>query len=157
LAEIDGALAHQYPHPQMHRERWISLNGPWRFLFDDERRYRHPADIQQWPGRIEVPFPPESKASGIHDRDFHLCCWYERDFALKADGGRVILRFGAVDYSATVWVNGHLVATHDGGHTPFFADITDVLDPGGRQTVTLMATDDPHDLTSTSGGHTSTE
>ena len=68
------------------------------------------------------------------------CCWYERDFELEPDGGRVILRFGAVDYAARVWVNGQLAATHEGGHTPFSADITSMLDASGRQRVTVMAT-----------------
>jgi beta-galactosidase/beta-glucuronidase len=38
-----------------------------------------------------------------------------------------VLHFGAVDYRAAVWVNGQLVATHEGGHTPFHADITSAL------------------------------
>jgi len=127
------------------------LNGPWRFLFDDDRKLQHPSEIAHWQRQIEVPFPPESKASGIDDRGFHPCCWYERDFELLPDEGRTILRFGAVDYAAKVWLNGHLAATHEGGHTPFFADITALLDPSGRQRVTVMAIDDPHDLTKPRG------
>ena len=61
-------------------------------------------------------------------------------------GDRVILRFGAVDYSAQVWVNGRAAVTHEGGHTPFWADITDLLDGSGRQTVTVRAEDDPSEL-----------
>jgi len=140
-----------HPHPQLQRERWTSLNGPWRFLFDDDRRLQHPSEIARWEREIEVPYPPESKASGIDDRGFHPCCWYERDFELLPDEGRAILRFGAVDYAAKVWLNGHLAATHEGGHTPFFADITALLDPSGRQRVTVMAIDDPHDLTKPRG------
>ena len=62
--------------------------------------------------QIVVPFPPESTASGIGDRGFHRACWYQRDFDMPvADNERVILRFGAVDYSARVWVNGRLAIT----------------------------------------------
>jgi beta-galactosidase/beta-glucuronidase len=145
----DSSRAH--PHPQLQRSRWISLNGPWRFLFDDERTLHHPLEIDSWERTIQVPFPPESEASGIHDRGFHPCCWYERDVELLPDDGRAILRFGAVDYSAKVWVNGHLATTHEGGHTPFAADITSLLDPSGRQKVTVMVVDDPHDLTKPRG------
>ncbi len=60
--------------------------------------------------------------------------------------GRTILHFGAVDYSARVWVNGHLVAEHEGGHTPFSADITGALNADGKQVVTVCVEDDPHDL-----------
>jgi beta-galactosidase/beta-glucuronidase len=140
-----------YPRPLLVRRHWISLDGKWRFSYDDERRYRHPADITRWPLSIEVPYPPESRASGIGDRGFHAACWYQRDFKVDAAPGRLILHFGAVDYAAKVWVNGRFVASHEGGHTPFSADITDALEPGARQTVTVHAEDDPQDLTKPRG------
>ncbi|HVL36406.1 MAG TPA: glycoside hydrolase family 2 TIM barrel-domain containing protein [Burkholderiales bacterium] len=127
------------------------MNGPWRFLFDDERRYRRPWDIARWPGTIRVPFPPESAASGIGERGFHSICWYQRDFRIDAAGGRVLLHFGAVDYEARVWVNDIVVATHEGGHTPFSADITAALRDSGEQTVTVRVKDDPHELTKPRG------
>ena len=135
-----------YPRPQLVREHWQCLNGTWRFAFDAERAFAHPSDPIAWDRQIEVPFPPESKASGIADRGFHPVCWYERDFEMAAEGGRILLHFGAVDYRARVWVNGHLVADHEGGHTPFHADITQALKPDGLQTVTVYAEDDPLDL-----------
>ena len=121
----------------------------WRFTFDDARRYIDPSEIRQWPSAIRVPYPPESRASGIGDRGYHAACWYEREFEIgdvKATRSRVILHFGAVDYSAKVWVNGRFVVAHEGGHTPFSADVTFALQPGPRQTVTVLAEDDPHDL-----------
>ena len=135
-----------YPRPQLVREQWMSLNGPWRFLFDDARRYHRPDGGLEWTHKILVPFAPESAASGVGDAGFHRHCWYERDFELRRGDGRTILHFGAVDYKARVWVNHHLVAEHEGGHTPFCADITTALNPAGRQTVTLQVEDDPHDL-----------
>ncbi|HVE49428.1 MAG TPA: glycoside hydrolase family 2 TIM barrel-domain containing protein [Casimicrobiaceae bacterium] len=130
----------------LQRANWTCLNGPWRFSFDLERRYTVPADVSHWPLVIEVPYPPESAASGIADTSFHAVCWYQRDFELKPSDKRAILHFGAVDYLAKVWVNGHFVTSHEGGHTPFRADITEALDPSGRQTVTVFAEDDPQDL-----------
>ena len=135
-----------YPRPQLERPDWMLLNGTWRFLFDDDRQCKQPSDIRNWPLLIEVPFPPESKASGIGDPSFHRICWYERDFDLKPDGQRIILHFGAVDYVATVWVNGREMTSHEGGHTPFWVDITAGLNASGHQTVTVMAEDDPLDL-----------
>ncbi len=135
-----------YPRPQLVREHWQSLNGLWKFAFDNDNLYHHPADPINWSNQIRVPYPPESETSGIGDRGFHRACWYERDFDIKAGGERVMLHFGAVDYSARVWVNGFLVAEHEGGHTPFSADITRALNASGRQTVTVHAEDDPHDL-----------
>lgn len=135
-----------YPRPQLQRAAWTSLNGSWRFLFDDERRITRPDQIDAWPLEITVPFAPESKASGIGDGSFHAACWYQREFECVPADDRVILRFGAVDYAARVWVNGRMAMTHEGGHTPFAADITNLLDPSGRQVVTVQVKDDPHDL-----------
>jgi beta-galactosidase/beta-glucuronidase len=135
-----------YPRPQLVREHWESLNGEWKFTFDNERRYEHPSDNIDWTLRIKVPFPPESQASGVGDRGFNRICWYEREFQIKADGQLVLLHFGAVDYRAQVWVNNYLVAQHEGGHTPFWADITRALNASGQQTVTVCAEDDPFDL-----------
>ena len=146
---MTDATAH--PNPQLERSRWTSLNGRWRFAYDDARRCTHPTDVGRWSHAIEVPFPPESAASGIDDRSFHPCCWYEREFEHRPDDGRTLLRFGAVDYAAKVWVNDRLAATHEGGHTPFSADITALLDPSGQQKLTVMAVDDPHELTKPRG------
>jgi beta-galactosidase/beta-glucuronidase len=137
-----------YPRPQLRRANWLSLDGPWRFRFDSEMKYRTPRDIPDWPLTINVPFAPESKMSGIGDTGFHRACWYEREFELPANwrGSRIIVHFGAVDWQARVWVNDHKVAEHQGGHTPFSADITFALASGNEQRISVWAEDDPHDL-----------
>jgi beta-galactosidase/beta-glucuronidase len=130
----------------LQRPNWTSLNGSWRFTYDGENRYSRPDDIDAWPLTILVPFPPESTASGIADRGFHPVCWYQREVDIVPGEDRVILHFGAVDYSAKVWVNGWLAVAHEGGHTPFSADITSLLDASGRQTITVYVKDDPQEL-----------
>ena len=135
-----------YPRPQMVRENWQSLNGTWRFTFDNERRYRVPDGGIGWTHDIIVPYPPESQASGVGDRGFHRVCWYQREFQLQPGGPCVLLHFGAVDYHAKVWLNGHVVASHEGGHTPFVASIGHALLPDGPQVLTVRVEDDPHDL-----------
>ena len=135
-----------YPRPQLVRDNWLCLNGQWDFAFDDELRFRQPTDPIAFERQITVPFAPESQASGIGDQGFHRACWYRRQFDLAPGDGKVILHFGAVDYAARVWVNGHLVAEHEGGHTPFAADITCALNAAGPQTLIVYALDDPHDL-----------
>jgi Glycosyl hydrolases family 2, sugar binding domain/Glycosyl hydrolases family 2, TIM barrel domain len=139
-----------YPRPQLRRREWTSLNGTWRFAFDDTMRHRVPADVDQWPLEIQVPFAPECARSGLADTGFHRACWYQREFdvppAMMLEGRHVLLHFGAVDYHARVWVNDVPVAEHEGGHTPFVADVTFALSSTGRQRVTVWAEDDPHDL-----------
>jgi beta-galactosidase/beta-glucuronidase len=141
-----------YPRPQLRRAHWISLDGEWDFAFDDALRWRIPGEVTEWPLRILVPYAPECAMSGIGDQGYHRACWYRRTFevpdlqAHRAQGGRVLLHFGAVDYGARVWVNGVKVATHEGGHTPFSADITFALRLDGPQVIAVWAEDDPLDL-----------
>src|SRR4051812_11836059 len=117
-----------HPRPQFRRAQWTSLNGAWRFLFDESGNIEHPSQITTWPLDIEVPFAPETEKSGIADTGFHRVCWYERDFdANKSAGHRLLLHFGAVDYVARVWVNGQYIGSHQGGHTPFNFDVTAAL------------------------------
>jgi beta-galactosidase/beta-glucuronidase len=140
-----------YPRPQLRRERWTDLRGPWAFAFDDDDRgldedWIERADV--FDRTIIVPFPPESQASSIGETGYHPVVWYRRTIAITpVDGQRVLLHFAAVDYRATVWVNGQLVVTHEGGQTPFSADITTALRrSGGEHTIVVRAEDDPHDL-----------
>ncbi len=147
-----------HPRPQLTRQHWTDLCGPWRFAFDA-------IDIgvaQGWFARddafartIVVPFPPESPASGIGDPAPHPVVWYRRTFAVPDEdrAGGLLLHFGAVDYRATVWLNGHRVAEHEGGHTPFQVDIAPYLEGGEaqEQVVVVRAEDRPGDLTQPRG------
>lgn len=145
---------HAYPRPQLRRHGWTlrpgsaqaSLNGAWQFALDPEARWRLPADVA-WDAAIEVPFSPETPASGIGDTGMYNACWYRREFGAPplSSGERLLLHFGAVDWAATVWVNGELAARHAGGYTPFSADITSLLVPG-PQMVVVRAEDNPRDL-----------
>lgn len=108
---------------------------------------------------IQVPFVFQSPASGINDRGVHEVLWYERpirDARSDEDRARrdgVLLRFGAVDYEATVWVNGRLCGRHRGGHVPFDLDVTDALDglAGQPLRLTLRVYDSAYDLTQPRG------
>ncbi|WNR43326.1 glycoside hydrolase family 2 protein [Paenibacillus roseipurpureus] len=125
----------EYPRPQFMRDSWVNLNGEWEFEFDDasigSKQKWHAGD-RAFSKRIQVPFAFQSKLSGIGTNDFHDTVWYRRELVLPPtfSNKRILLHFGAVDYEASVWVNGVLVATHEGGHTPFHADITDALQEG---------------------------
>ncbi|AXH34271.1 glycoside hydrolase family 2 [Humibacter sp. BT305] len=141
-----------YPRPQLVRARWTDLSGPWDFAWDDSLE-RTPSEVE-FHHRIEVPFPPESPASGLGDTAFHPCVWYRRTitpadlevagFAV-GDDDRLLLHFGAVDHDCEVWLNGALVATHSGGQTPFSADVTAHLTGEGDELV-VRAVDLPSDV-----------
>ncbi|MDX2024197.1 MAG: glycoside hydrolase family 2 TIM barrel-domain containing protein [Deltaproteobacteria bacterium] len=142
-------LQRGYPRPQMTRPQWQPLNGTWEFVKDKDALISRPTDVD-WSQciPITVPFAPETKLSGVRDTSFYSACWYRRRFQIapRTEAQRVFIRFGAVDYHATVWVNGMFAGIHQGGYTPFSFDVTDFLLPQGEQTVVVRAFDDPHDL-----------
>ncbi|HXH06679.1 MAG TPA: glycoside hydrolase family 2 TIM barrel-domain containing protein [Vicinamibacterales bacterium] len=139
----------EFPQPQFERDAWMTLNGAWEFELDD-------ADVgmdQDWPRSsrrfthtIAVPFAVEHPRSGIGDPSFHPVVWYRRAFSLPPDwhGRRVLLKFGAVDYRASVWVNGRFAGEHEGGHVPFGFDITPLVTRESN-TIVVRAEDPPTD------------
>jgi beta-galactosidase/beta-glucuronidase len=130
----------------MHRPDWTSLNGPWDFAIDAEASWSHPSSVQ-WTETIRVPFAPETLRSGIHRTDLFAAVWYRRELEPPAlpEGHRLFLRFGAVDYHATVWLDDIRVGEHEGGYTPFSFEITDLVRAGHRR-LTVRAYDNPLDL-----------
>ncbi|WP_125129962.1 glycoside hydrolase family 2 TIM barrel-domain containing protein [Microbacterium sp. 10M-3C3] len=139
-----------HPRPQLLRERWTDLTGPWDFALGAPEAA--PGDVV-FDRTILVPFPPESTASGLGEEGRIHSVWYRRTFGrqeLQAAGlseeGRLLLHFGAVDWEATVWVNGVTVATHRGGQSPFSADVTHALRADGDNEIVVHAVDDPEDV-----------
>jgi beta-galactosidase/beta-glucuronidase len=128
----------------MVRPAWTNLNGPWRFEFDHglsglSENWQEKHDYSR---RIVVPFCPESRLSGVAERDFHAAVWYEREIVVPRLGDRrMLVHFGACDYETTVFLNGQPVGTHAGGYTPFTFDITPVAKPGANR-LTVYAVDD---------------
>ncbi len=128
----DNALP-EYPRPQLVRKPWRSLNGVWQFAGAAEGEA--PPFAEQLSERVLVPYPIESALSGIQRHEDRM--WYRRAFSVPSSwqvGGhqRLLLNFGAVDYDATVWVNGTMVATHRGGYDAFSVDVTDALKRRGQ-------------------------
>ena len=139
---------HGYPRPQLERESWINLDGDnWDFAIDADAVWRVPREVK-WDRKIRVPFAPETPLSGVNETGLFKSVWYRRTFdaPTREDGRRVILHLGAVDYTATVWINDELAVRHEGGYTPFSVDITDLLNDAGPQTLIVRAEDDPADL-----------
>ncbi|ROP34811.1 AbfB domain-containing protein [Saccharothrix texasensis] len=133
----------EYPRPQMTRPDWQSLNGEWQFLnpatdgAGNVNRYAAPPLGQTLPERVLVPYPVESALSGIMRNDNRDLMFYRRTFTVPQNwsGRRVQLHFGAVDYEATVWVNGVQVTTHKGGYDRFEVDVTAQLNGGTNEIV----------------------
>ncbi len=122
----------EYPRPQLVRKNWQNLNGLWDYAIVKPGG----GPPTKWDGKILVPYPIESALSGVGKRVSETeVLWYSRTFEIPAGwkGHRVLLHFGAVDWEATVLVNGKEVGSHKGGNDPFSFDITDALKPGPNE------------------------
>jgi beta-galactosidase/beta-glucuronidase len=135
-----------HPRPLMQRNRWFDLDGTWAFALDSGAVHTHPSTVD-FDRQITVPYPPESVASGIHLQVHGRAVWYRRTvdcagvWAGAEAGERTLLHFGAVDYCATVWINGQEVTQHSGGHTSFSVDISAFA--AAPFELTVRAEDDP--------------
>ena len=129
-----------YPRPQMVRKDWVNLNGLWDYVIQpmDESR------PEKFAGKILVPFPVESALSGVKQpltNEQRL--WYRRTFTSPklADGRRLLLHFGAVDWEAKVFINGRAVGEHRGGYDAFTFDVTDALKLGAENELVVAVFD----------------
>ncbi|MBQ6851345.1 MAG: glycoside hydrolase family 2 [Oscillospiraceae bacterium] len=146
-----------YPRPQLKRDSYLSLCGTWQFAVKKYevkiRTYSRFAEghfeyetgnfnLSQL-GEITVPYPPESRISGIErqleEDETYL---YTRQFTLAESfiKDKVLLHFGAVDTNAVVMINGQLAGTHRGGYLPFTLDITHCV-KAGENTITVEVED----------------
>jgi beta-glucuronidase len=124
------------------RER-KSLDGLWRFALDPDGDGR----ARNWPGGLprearEVPVPASYNDiftdPEVHDHVGEV--WYETTVRVPSGwaGQRIMLRFGSATHRATVWVDGQEVVEHEGGFTPFEAEVTDLVEPGGEHRITVV-------------------
>jgi len=124
------------------RER-KSLNGLWRIALDPDGQGR----VEGWwrqrlPGSREVPVPASYNDlfpdPAVHD---HVGdAWYQTATRVpeRWRGERIVLRFDAATHRAVVWVDETHLLEHEGGYTPFEADVTDLVEPGGEVRVTAV-------------------
>ncbi|BDA43732.1 probable beta-glucuronidase [Coccomyxa sp. Obi] len=152
---VDPHAPLQYnPRPQLTRsnDTWVNLNGIWQWEAapgweNGDVPLDRPLDRQ-----IVVPFPVRSELSGLQPEFTsgvsHM--WYKTHFQLPkawekqlANGGRVLLHFGAIDWEAQIWVNGITSPMHQGGYDKFNVDMSGALKYGnnGNHTVIVRVYD----------------
>lgn len=137
----------EHPRPQMKRDTWTHLNGLWEYAVVEQRageQTASPSPPAEWDGQILVPFCIESSMSGVmRALEPDQTLWYRRTFEVPSAWAdmRILLHFGAVDWSCQVWVNDRHVGGHTGGYDPFVLDITDELNMDKGQTVRVHVTD----------------
>ena len=136
----------EYPRPQFERSEWINLNGQWSYTFDFSRSGmdRELFRSEGFDGQITVPFAPQSELSGVGFTDFIPEMWYQRRLEIPADwdGKRILLHFGAVDYIASIYIDGRIAGRHWGGSSSFTVDITRMVSAGKTHNLVIRVEDD---------------
>ena len=129
----------EHPNPQFERNSYICLNGEWEF----EIGKKNDAVNCSLSSKIEVPFCVESILSGVGITDFISDCIYSKVIFVNEEDlkKRLVLHFGAVDYCATVYINGQKVKKHVGGYTAFEVDVTPFAKVGENR-ITVAVHDD---------------
>ncbi|PVH91802.1 glycoside hydrolase family 2 protein [Periconia macrospinosa] len=133
----------QYPRPKLARSQWQSLNGIWTYAnASSHDALDDPPFNRTLPQEVLVPFCLESGLSGIQGENT-IYSWYKTTFTVPStwdSDHRVIPNFGAVDYEATVFVNGYKATFHRGGFFSFAVDVTSYL-KGGVEELVVFAFD----------------
>lgn len=140
----------EHPRPDFERKDWVNLNGIWSFRFDQENQG---LDNQWTTGsvvfdrEILVPFPWGSASSGVNDEAD--IAWYQREITIDENwkGKRTFLTIGASDWETTVWLDGHLLGSHQGGYVPFSFELTEHVDYGNPQKLVIRVDDVRRDFT----------
>ena len=123
------------------------LDGMWSFTPDPDGVGRR----EQWwnaalPGARPMPVPAAYNDVLVEEPVHELVgdVWYQREVVVPRgwDGRRVVLRFDAATHRATVWVGDEQVAEHEGGYTPFEADISHLAEPGTTLRVTVVVSNE---------------
>ncbi|MBI1299226.1 glycoside hydrolase family 2 [bacterium] len=126
----------------MDKRTRLSLDGLWQFQVDPTT-HATVDNITAWRD-IQVPMPIQAQFDDL--RDYSGVSFYRRTFTVAGtSSGAAILHFGAVDYLATVWLNGQEVGAHEGGYLPFEFDVTASLRAGINEIVVRVT--DPDDDT----------
>lgn len=140
----------EHPRPDFERSEWLNLNGYWEFEFDSLDVGKN----QNWANgntsftkKILVPFPWGSPLSEVKDEAD--IAWYKKDISIPKNwsGKRTFVTIGASDYETSVWLNGKLLGTHQGGYTPFSFEISDLIKKEGKGTLVMRVDDTRRDYT----------
>ena len=134
--------------PQNEQTRVVtSLDGEWTFLTDPDddgkqRALHDPGTV--WPDDVEAVTVPHAWQEADEHREYVGTAWYKTSITYEGHGDREFLRFGAVDYEATVYVNGQRVGANSDGYLPFEIEVTEAITTG--ENVVVVAVTDPADL-----------
>ena len=129
-----GQLQIQVPYPWESLAAWGEEEHADNATYLSKNAYITPEDVTC--GGLE-------RGGNYRDEPRHTIGWYRKTVSVPEnwDDRRVILKFGAVDWETTVWVNGQIIGKNENGYLPFEFDITDALTPGEPALIVVRAYD----------------
>jgi len=135
----------EHPRPQFFRKNWMNLNGKWTCEFSKNIKgfSKSKLNKKSFAKKINVPFCPESKLSGIGHTDFIQEMYYQKTFKIPETwkNKKILLHFGGVDYESTIYINKKKVGFNQGGSTPFSLDISSFLIKNSENDLKLYVID----------------
>jgi beta-galactosidase/beta-glucuronidase len=125
----------EYPRPLLQRPQWKNLNGIWQWRAASDGETMPPVN-ETLTQDVLIPSCLESGISGVQQLNVTYA-WFARDFTVPSEWlgskDRIILNFEAVDYEATVYINGRQAVHNVGGYWHFSVDATKLIRPGNNQ------------------------
>lgn len=140
----------EHPRPDFERADWVNLNGKWAFEFDS-LNVGESKNWQKGESRftktINVPFPWGAPLSGLKDEAD--IAWYQKNISVPSSfrNKRTFVTVGASDWLTTVWLDGNLVGSHQGGYTPFSFELTSFVKYDSPQKLVIKVDDKRRNFT----------
>jgi len=100
----------------------FDLSGFWELRFDQHNEGLQAGWAGGFTGGRPVAVPASWNEQFEDNRDYFGRTWYQTRFSLPwgwQGQERLYIRFGSVNYTAEVWLNGTRLGAHEGGHLPF--------------------------------------
>ena len=146
----------QHPRPLLYRDRWQTLNGLWTYQKAFRGEDVHSPPMSLLARTALIPSCIESVISGLKEDSTTEVkyMWFARNFSLpigweaRQAGQRILLHFEAVDYEATVFLNGNKIGFNRGGYFRFSIDITDDVSLDGSNELYVNQTHSKFDIAS---------
>ena len=117
----------------------ININNEWKFIKQDEMNAMDKSyNDEKWEG-VNLPHTWNA-IDGANGFDFYKgACWYRKEFNIDnlAQGNKVFIEFEGSNSITDVYVNGHYMGEHRGGYSTFRFDITDVIEFGKNNTLSV--------------------
>ncbi len=130
-----------YPRESETREV-KDISGLWKFKVDfnnegrNEEWFKKPLENSM---EMAVPASYNDITQDPDIRDHVGDVWYEKDIFVsnKWKNDRIVLRIGSATHYGEVWINGKFLISHQGGYTPFEADIGDHIEYDKPNRITI--------------------